>query len=117
MINRFEIIDKDGRQYTNHKVEDITYLLQDDERTLKVFINQPNHTKYLEVPPYEKYNLIKMSEPGYSLRCDNIERVKQFLELSICKDCAKIHQQVNVEAEVYELLNTHCGAEFVLEEE
>jgi len=39
-ITRFEVIDDSGRAYVNHldKSEDIKYILQDDNKTLKVFI-------------------------------------------------------------------------------
>jgi hypothetical protein len=39
-VNRFEVIDKNGRTYVNYldDSEIISYNLQDDDRTLKVFI-------------------------------------------------------------------------------
>lgn len=37
--NRVEVIDKTGRAYTNYKSKNVYYQLQDDERTLKVFID------------------------------------------------------------------------------
>lgn len=38
--NRIEIIEKDkGRQYTNYNVKDVEISFQDDNRTLKIFIN------------------------------------------------------------------------------
>ena len=39
-VNRLEIIDQTGRAYTHHltKNESVRYSLQDDNRTLKIFI-------------------------------------------------------------------------------
>jgi hypothetical protein len=41
-VNRFEVIDKDGRSYIKYldENEGIKYSLQDDDRTLKVFIDK-----------------------------------------------------------------------------
>ena len=41
-VNRFEVIDEKGRAYTKYlkEGEGIQYALQDDDRTLKVFIDQ-----------------------------------------------------------------------------
>ena len=41
-VNRFEVIDENGRSYTKYldKDEGIKYNLQDDDRTLKVFIDK-----------------------------------------------------------------------------
>ena len=41
-VNRFEVIDENGRSYTKYldKDEGIKYSLQDDDRTLKVFIDK-----------------------------------------------------------------------------
>jgi len=41
-VNRFEVIDEDGRSYTKYldKDEGIKYNLQDEDRTLKVFIDK-----------------------------------------------------------------------------
>ena len=43
-VTRFEVIDESGRAYVKYldKDEEIKYNLQDDERTLKVFINKVN---------------------------------------------------------------------------
>ena len=37
-VTRFEVIDEVGRRYTNHSVEQLKLSLQDEGRTLKVFI-------------------------------------------------------------------------------
>lgn len=37
-VTRVEVIDENGRSYTNHKVEEIEIAFQDDDRTLKVFL-------------------------------------------------------------------------------
>ena len=40
-INRIEVIDENGRSYVNWKSNNIIKIsLQDDERTLKIFISQ-----------------------------------------------------------------------------
>lgn len=41
-VNRFEVIDDNGRAYVKYldKEEGIKYILQDDKRTLKVFIDK-----------------------------------------------------------------------------
>jgi len=41
-VNRFEVIDENGRSYVKHLDNDegIKYSLQDDDKTLKVFIDQ-----------------------------------------------------------------------------
>lgn len=41
-VTRFEVIDSDGRSYVKYldKDEGIKYSLQDDNRTLKVFIDK-----------------------------------------------------------------------------
>lgn len=48
-VNRFEVIDDSGRAYTKYldKNEGIKYSLQDDKRTLKVFIDRHNWIKEL----------------------------------------------------------------------
>lgn len=41
-VSRFEVIDESGRVYVKYLEEDegIAYILQDDDRTLKVFIDK-----------------------------------------------------------------------------
>ena len=48
-VNRFEVIDESGRAYVKYldKDEGIKYNLQDDDRTLKVFIDKTNWKKDL----------------------------------------------------------------------
>ena len=48
-VNRFEVIDKTGRAYTKYldKDEGIKYSLQDDNRTLQVFIDKHTWKKDL----------------------------------------------------------------------
>ena len=43
-VNRFEVIDDTGRAYTKYLKDDerVKYVLQDDNRTLKVFIDKLN---------------------------------------------------------------------------
>ena len=38
-ITRFEVIDKNGRVYVNKDFKKLEMSLQDDDRTLKVFLN------------------------------------------------------------------------------
>lgn len=42
-VTRFEVIDKTGRAYTKHGVQ-VELSIQDDGRTLKVFIYEPKIT-------------------------------------------------------------------------
>lgn len=37
-VTRVEIIDKNGRSYTNYKVADLHLSCQDDGQTLKIFV-------------------------------------------------------------------------------
>lgn len=37
-VTRFEVIDRFGRSYSNWNVEDVKFSLQDDGKTLKVFL-------------------------------------------------------------------------------
>lgn len=37
-VTRFEVIDKFGRSYSNWNVEDVKFSLQDNGKTLKVFL-------------------------------------------------------------------------------
>ena len=38
-VNRVEVIDNAGRSYTCYNAKDVHYQLQDDGKTLKVFLN------------------------------------------------------------------------------
>jgi hypothetical protein len=38
-VNRVEIIDDKGREYANHKVNNVFFQLQDGDKTLKIFVN------------------------------------------------------------------------------
>lgn len=37
-VNRVEVIDKEGRSYTNMTVTEAALMLQDDNKTLKIFL-------------------------------------------------------------------------------
>lgn len=39
-INRVEVIDSLGRSYTNLKVKNVAVVFQDEEQTLKLFIDE-----------------------------------------------------------------------------
>lgn len=39
-VTRLEVVDAEGRSYTNWKVRDIVISLQDDGRTLKLFLQE-----------------------------------------------------------------------------
>ena len=39
-VNRIEVIDDSGRSYTNLKVKDLIFSLQDEGQTLKLFIDE-----------------------------------------------------------------------------
>ena len=38
-VTRIEVIDENGRKYTNYNAQKVELQLQDDERTLKVFVS------------------------------------------------------------------------------
>lgn len=40
-ITRVELITYKGREYVNHNVTRVELQIQDDERTLKLFVSQP----------------------------------------------------------------------------
>jgi hypothetical protein len=46
-VNRFEVIDDTGRAYTKYLKDDerVRYMLQDDNRTLKVFVDKVHQVK------------------------------------------------------------------------
>lgn len=42
-VTRLEVIDADGRSYTMHGIESMEFSLQDDGKTLKIFVmRKPN---------------------------------------------------------------------------
>lgn len=38
-VKRFEVIDKYGRSYTNYNIDNVKFSLQDNGKTLKVFLS------------------------------------------------------------------------------
>lgn len=49
MVNRVEVIDENGRSYVNWKSEnDISLQIQDDGKTLKIFISQKDNMTLIE---------------------------------------------------------------------
>lgn len=44
-VTRLEVIDEKGRSYTKYQISDIKFSLQDDERTLKIFLEIHNESK------------------------------------------------------------------------
>lgn len=38
LVNRVEVIDNKGRSYVRYGVEEVVYQLQDNDRTLKLFV-------------------------------------------------------------------------------
>lgn len=76
----------------------------------------------------KNYNLIKLSEPGFDLRTEHIEHVRNVLNLYVCTMCRNNHgtvydrfpenfDELTTTEQVGVLLSTDCGAEFSLEEE
>jgi hypothetical protein len=41
-VTRLEVIDENGRSYTKYQISDIEFSLQDDARTLKIFLEVSN---------------------------------------------------------------------------
>ena len=37
-VTRLEVIDENGRSYVKYHISDVKFSLQDDERTLKIFL-------------------------------------------------------------------------------
>jgi hypothetical protein len=54
-ITRVEVIDENGRSYTKYGVTDVQLILQDDERTLKIFLTVPEKVNtYIEKEDYRE---------------------------------------------------------------
>lgn len=41
-VTRLEVIDENGRSYVKYQISDIEFSLQDDARTLKIFLKVSN---------------------------------------------------------------------------
>ena len=74
-----------------------------------------------------KYTLIKLSSPDFDLNTEHIHIVRDVLNMYVCDLCKVYHEDepdewpenyedLPVEEQVYDLLATSCGAEFMLEE-
>lgn len=74
-----------------------------------------------------EYTLIKLSSPGFDFNTDNLGYVHVVLELFICDQCKirtddeynvlpENYEQLGIDEQVYAMLGTPCGAEFLLEE-
>jgi hypothetical protein len=48
-VTRLEVIDNDGRSYVKYNIDKIQFSLQDDDRTLKLFVKHSNYQQ----PNYE----------------------------------------------------------------
>jgi len=44
-VTRLEVIDENGRSYVKYHISDVKFSLQDDERTLKIFLELNNERK------------------------------------------------------------------------
>ena len=42
-VTRLEVIDENGRSYTKYQISDVKFSLQDDARTLKIFLEVNNN--------------------------------------------------------------------------
>lgn len=68
-----------------------------------------------------------MSGPGFDLRTEHIDHVRNVLNLYVCSSCRRNDgnwcqfpenfDQLSTEEQVRVLLSTDCGCEFSLEEE
>lgn len=48
-VTRVEVIDQDGRQYTNYKCDTVRISMQDDNKTMKIFLkNKANDNQTLK---------------------------------------------------------------------
>lgn len=59
-ITRFEVIDEQGRAYVRYDVGEVEVLIQDGEKTLKVFIN-PNYEGKVE-PVHMPWSDVKVGD-------------------------------------------------------
>ena len=55
-VNRVEVIDETGRAYVKYldNNQEVVYSLQDDERTLKLFINKKDEFEIESLDPAER---------------------------------------------------------------
>jgi hypothetical protein len=44
-VTRLEVIDENGRSYVKYHISDVKFSLQDDDRTLKIFLELNNERK------------------------------------------------------------------------
>ncbi|WNL50775.1 hypothetical protein RPALISO_188 [Ruegeria phage RpAliso] len=63
-VTRVEVIDENGRSYTNYGATNVQVSLQDDERTLKVFISADGRVQ----PTYGSLPMGKIREIAEALR-------------------------------------------------
>lgn len=47
-VTRLEVIDNDGRSYVKYNIEKIQFSLQDDDRTLKLFVKHQDDQHWYE---------------------------------------------------------------------
>ena len=53
-VNRIEVIDEKGRGYTKYNVQNVELQLQDNERTLKVFVSSAPDFDIESLDPSER---------------------------------------------------------------
>ncbi len=65
-----------------------------------------------------KFNLIKLSAQGWEQLFNTEDEVHEKMKLWTCKSCLREFEIEHGHApkDVYDLLSTSCGAEFMLEE-
>jgi hypothetical protein len=69
-----------------------------------------------------KYTLTKLSSPGFELNTNHIHIVRDVLDLYVCilcrrdKDWPNNFPVMSESDQIHVLLDTPCGAEFILEE-
>lgn len=63
--------------------------------------------------------LVKLSYPGFSLKTEHLNVIYYILSKYICSNCLDQIIKSNDDTildKIYKLLDTHCGAEFILDE-
>jgi hypothetical protein len=61
LVTRLEVIDNDGRSYVKYNIDKIQFSLQDDDRTLKLFVkhdsDKESSTEWDMSDAYDQFDL------------------------------------------------------------
>lgn len=92
-INRVEVIDESGRAYTNYSVDKCELSLQDDDRTLKVFVKKISQVCIRYEVDKMKGNCMTvcraysdvMVGSGYCQDCKYLVNINKDIQIVTCK--------------------------------